>query len=224
LQDITAQRASEQRLEHALEATSDGVWDWNLATGEVYFSPQWQRLLGFEPGEVPARVEFFYPLVHPEDAARVREGIEDHLQGRTESKSSEVRLRTKGGDYRWFLDRGKVVARDSAGAPLRMVGTITDITERKRSERALMFTQFSVDRAVDAVFWIRPDATILYVNDATSRMLGYTREEIVGRTVSEIDPNYPAEAWPAHWAELKEKKSLTFESQHSTKAGNLLMT
>ncbi len=224
LQDISAQRASEQRLEHALEATSDGVWDWNVVTNEVYFSPQWQRLLGFQPGEVPSRVEFFFPLVHPDDAARVRDAIEDHLRGRTPTKQTEVRLRAKGGDYRWFLDRGKVVSRDAAGAPLRMVGTITDITERKRAERALMFTQFSVDHAVDALFWIKPDATILYVNEAAGRLLGYRADELIGRTVPEIDPNFPSEAWPAHWAELKVKKSLTFESEHRTKSGEVIRT
>ncbi len=133
LLDISAQRESEQRLAHALEATDDGVWDWNIPTGDVYFSPQWQRLLGYEPGEVALRVESFFPLIHPEDVEAVRAAIDDHLHGRTAVKQSEVRLRTKSGDYRWFLDRGKVVAHDAAGAPLRMVGTITDITERKRA-------------------------------------------------------------------------------------------
>ncbi len=132
LQDISAQRASEQRLTHALDATSDGVWDWNVTTGEVYLSPQWQRLLGFEPGEVAAREDSFFPLVHPDDLDGVRAAIKDHMEGRSVVKENEVRIRTKTGDYRWFLDRGKIVTRDAAGAPLRMVGTITDITERKR--------------------------------------------------------------------------------------------
>jgi PAS domain S-box-containing protein len=224
LLDITAQRASEQRLALALDATADGVWDWNITTGEVHFSPQWLRLLGLEPGEIPGRVESFFPLLHPDDAGHARAAIDEHLAGLTPFKQSEVRLRQKSGDYRWFLDRGKVVARDDSGHPLRMVGTLTDITERKQGERALMLTQFSIDRAVDAIFWIKADATILYVNDAATRVLGYSREEIVGRTVPDIDPNFPADAWPAHWAELKARKSLTFESDHATKSGGTLRT
>ena len=95
-----AVRLSEERLAHALSATSDGLWDCDIATGDVYFSPQWIRLLGYEPGEVPARVEFFYEVVHPDDAAGVRKVLADHLAGRTPMKQNEIRLRTKAGDYR----------------------------------------------------------------------------------------------------------------------------
>ena len=125
---------SEQRFQYVLEATRDGVWDWMIDTGDVYFSPQWLRLLGYEPGEVPPRVEFFYSVTHPDEADRIRFLVNEHLAGRTEDKQDEVRLRTKSGEYRWFFDRGRVVARDADGRPLRMVGTITDITDRKRAE------------------------------------------------------------------------------------------
>ncbi|HRE06340.1 MAG TPA: PAS domain S-box protein [Opitutaceae bacterium] len=129
-----ALRESEQRLAYALDATDDGLWDWNIATGEVHFSPRWNRLLGFQPGEVPARVESFFPLVHPDDLEHLRQELNDHLEGRKPVKQTTARLRTKSGEYRWFLDRGKVVVRDSEGRPLRMVGTITDVTERKKAE------------------------------------------------------------------------------------------
>ena len=99
-----------------------------------------------------------------------------------------------------------------------------DVTIRKKLESSLRLTQFSVDRAPDGVFWIAPDATILYVNDAACRILGYPRGELVGKTVPDIDPNFPAEAWPAHWEEVKAQKSFTFESDHRMKDGEAIRT
>lgn len=130
-------RQSDERIRYALEATSDGIWDWNIATGDVYFSPQWANLLGYSPDEVPDRVEFFYEILHPSDIDRVGQLVNDHLAGLSFVKQDEVRLRMKSGEYRWFLDRGKVVSRDASGAPLRMAGTITDITEKKKFERSI---------------------------------------------------------------------------------------
>jgi PAS domain S-box-containing protein len=171
IQDVSARRraevalrASEERLAHALSATSDGLWDWNIATGEVYFSPQWARLLGYEPAEVPARVEFFFEVLHPDDGGRVRETLTEHLEGRSSMKQTEVRLRTKAGDYRWYFDRGKVVARDASGAPTRMVGTITDITERKRAEEAVVHSLASLratlESTADGILTIGADRRI----------------------------------------------------------------
>ncbi len=132
-----AQRESDQRFAYAIEATNDGIWDWNIPAGTVYFSPQWIRLLGYQPEEVPASVEFFLTILHPDDAARMTEALQAHMDGQTPVKELKVRLREKSGEYRWFLDRGKVVTRDRDGKPLRMVGTITDITERTQAETAL---------------------------------------------------------------------------------------
>ena len=125
-------RNSEKRLEYALEAARDGLWDWDFASGRVHYSQIWAQLLGYAPEEVPQRVEFFFSVLHPGDIDRVRAWMDEHFAGRTPIKEGEVRLRRKSREYRWFLDRGKVVARDEAGMPSRMVGTITDIGESRR--------------------------------------------------------------------------------------------
>lgn len=133
--------ASEQRLNHALSATRDGVWDWNIPTGEVYYSPQWLRSLGYASAEVAPTFEFCKSIVHPDDLDRMLAAIQAHLEGKTDVYECENRIRTKSGVYRWNLDRGKIVERDAAGAPLRMVGTDTDITERKRADAVLRVNQ-----------------------------------------------------------------------------------
>lgn len=141
IQDITARkqsdaalRESEERLKYALDATCDGLWDWNIRSSRVYYSPQWARLIGYEIDEFPHTVEFFFSLLHPDDIERTKEAVERHFAGETPVKQQEIRIRTKSGQYRWFLDRGKVVERDENGAPSRMIGTIADITELRESQ------------------------------------------------------------------------------------------
>lgn len=132
-----ALRESERRLQLALDATREGIWDWDIPTGEVRFSPRWITSLGFALDEVPPRVEFWASIVHPDDRVRTEACLRAHLEGRTPVYECENRLRMKSGEYRWNLDRGIVVERTEDGHPTRMVGTDTDISERKAAERAL---------------------------------------------------------------------------------------
>lgn len=97
-----------------------------------------------------------------------------------------------------------------------------DITERKKAEEALRFTQFAVDNASEETFWLTPDARIIYVNDAVCHLLGYTREELLNMTVHDIGPEYPPEVWEPHWQELREKRTMTFETVHKAKDGHLI--
>lgn len=131
--EISAQE-EKRRLLYALQATAEGVWDWNIKTGEVYFSPNWIQSLGYSLQEVPPRLSFWEEIVHPDDIHRVQKARHDHIVGKTPVYKVENRLRKKNGEYRWNLDRGKVVEWDSEGNPLRMIGTDTDITDRKLAE------------------------------------------------------------------------------------------
>lgn len=182
--------ASEERLAYALDATLDGLWDWDISSGQVYFSPQWARLLGFSPEEILPRVEFFYSILHPDDHDSVRTAMEAHFAGRIPVKQGEVRLRTKSGEFRWFLDRGKVVVRDAEGEPLRMVGTITDITERKKTEAALQESEHELrlitNRVPGPVSRVDRELRYRFVNDHYLRSFGRSRSEIIGRHMPEI--------------------------------------
>ncbi len=142
--DITDRRevemaleASERRLKLALEAANEGLWDWTVDTGHVYYSPGYFRLLGFGPDAFPQTYDTWLSLLHPDDreAARAREA--EYLKSGRENYESEFRLRTGDGGWRWILSRGKVVERDPQGRPVRVVGTHADITERKEMEGRL---------------------------------------------------------------------------------------
>jgi PAS domain S-box-containing protein len=132
-----AVQESEERLSLALEATNDGVWDWNYQTGAVYYSPRWLEMLGYGIGEVENNISAWENLVHPDDLPHVRKMLEDHFSGISETYESEFRCRTKPGGWKWILARGRSISRDHKGAPLRIVGTHTDITSRKEVETLL---------------------------------------------------------------------------------------
>ncbi len=133
-QSEAALRVSERRLAHALEATNDGLWDWEIATGSVHFSRRWCEMLGYAQAQVKANVSAWEDLLHPEDAPAVRAALEAHLAGRTPQYQTEHRLRRRDGGWAWVLDRGKVVEWAADGRPARMVGTHVDIThERQRA-------------------------------------------------------------------------------------------
>jgi diguanylate cyclase (GGDEF)-like protein/PAS domain S-box-containing protein len=149
--DIAARRSAENRLHEAdaiwklaLESTGDGVWDWHVQAGVEYFSERYLRLYGFEPGDVAATPEAFDARTHPDDLVQMGRDREDHFAGRTPTYRNEHRVLARDGSWKWVLSRGMVIARDAQGRPLRMVGTHTDITDRKRQE-ALVWQQARID-------------------------------------------------------------------------------
>jgi PAS domain S-box-containing protein len=142
--DITALReaqaalqASEERLNLALEGTQQSLWDWDLASGEMYRNPRWFGMLGLEPGALAANLDAGLRLIHPEDRRQVEGALNAHLEGRQARFQAEYRVRAGSGDWTWVFDAGKVVAWDADGNPARMTGMCTDITDRRRAEESL---------------------------------------------------------------------------------------
>ena len=127
-------KESEQRWKFAIEGTGDGLWDWNIAEGTVFFSTQWKRMLGFAEHEISGSLTEWEKRVHPEDKAEVLRVLNEHLEGRTPVYISEHRVLCKENGYKWILDRGLVVERDAEGRPLRAIGMHTDISDRKRDD------------------------------------------------------------------------------------------
>jgi PAS domain S-box-containing protein len=132
---------AEQRWQLAIEGTNDSVWDWDVTTGHVYHDERWSRLLGYESSELDHTIDGWKALAHPEDLAANEVEIQEHFAQRTPFYCHELRMRAKDGSWRWILDRGKVVQRAGDGRPLRMVGTHSDITERRELEERLRKTE-----------------------------------------------------------------------------------
>ncbi len=128
---------SEERWEFALQGSAQGVWDWNVQTGEVFYSGQWKAMLGFSDDELENKFAEWEARVHPDDLERGLADIKLHLDGITPVYVNEQRMLCKDGTYKWILTRGKLMSHTPQGDPLRMVGTNTDITDRKLAEEML---------------------------------------------------------------------------------------
>ena len=134
-EDMTRElRSSEERWKFALEGSGDGLWDHDLASGRVLYSPRCADMLGFAPEEIGDSLDEWTSRLHPEDAERAQAITQACIDGQTNSYSSEHRLRCKDGTWKWVLSRGMVVRRDERGKPLRLIGTVSDIGERKAAE------------------------------------------------------------------------------------------
>ncbi|MDQ3803079.1 MAG: EAL domain-containing protein [Acidobacteriota bacterium] len=136
-----ALRESEQRYALAAQGANDGLWDWDLKTGRVYYSARWKAMLGCGEGEVGESPEEWTRRVHPDDAAALRAALDAHVEGRSPHFEFEHRMLHKDGGYRWMLSRG-IVVRDKDGRASRMAGSQTDITDRKRAEERLIHDAF----------------------------------------------------------------------------------
>ena len=126
-------KESEERYPLIVEAVNEGVWDWNIQTGEAYFSPIYYKMLGYDKNEFPATIESFKSLIHPDEVEKIEKELQHHIDN-NEGYAIDLRLKTKNGKWCWIITRGKVVESDENGNPIRMVGTHTDITKRKQAE------------------------------------------------------------------------------------------
>ncbi|MCU7496546.1 MAG: PAS domain-containing protein [Ignavibacteria bacterium] len=176
-----ALRLSEERLQYSLEAADEGYWDWDAKTNRVYFSPRYYTMLGYEPYEFEPSYNAWVNLIHPGQKSWVPEKatnesvIKDFI-------SIEFQLRTKMGEYRWIESHWKVVERDKVGAPVRVVGTHSDITERKQIEEKLMNDQRRMNLILDTVpvaFYdidLSDGLDVKWISKSIKRLTGYSQE------------------------------------------------
>lgn len=216
-----ALRLSQERLHQALQASSTGLWDWNTETGEVSFSKEWKSQLGYGESELSDNFETWVSLLHPEDRDRAILYAQRYRDNPVGTFRQDFRLRHKDGSYRWFDSHASFVT-EADGRRVRLLGSHTDITERKQAEGALQLAKFTVDHATDAMYWVGADAQLLDVNEAACAMLGYTKEEFGRMSVHDINPHFQADSWPAYWEETRRRGVVTFESVHQGKDGRLI--
>lgn len=144
-------REEARKLSLAIAGSGTGVWDRNVVTGEITYSPGWKALLGYSESELTTRIEDAYNRLHPDDLDYVRAAMQDHFDGKTDSYEVEHRIRCKDGSYKWICSRGKVISRDTTGRALRMMGTTTDISAVRAMSERLQRTADLVVNLTDAV-------------------------------------------------------------------------
>jgi PAS domain S-box-containing protein len=200
-EDITVERAgkealrrSEERWQFALEGAGDGVWEYNFQTREVFFSRQYKQMLGFEEGQFPNRFEEWQSRVHPDDRMALDETEQQYKSGLTSHHQREFRMRNAAGQYIWILDRGMVVSRLENGEPLRIIGTHSDITERKSAEQALTFKEEKYRNIIAnmnlGILEMDNEDRIQYANPSFCQLSGYEPDELVGAKSGELFGNH----------------------------------
>ncbi len=183
----TVSQTMTERFRLAMEATNEGLWDLNVETGAVYYSPGYWRMLGYSENEREGVVGAWSDLLHPEDRERVLALNEACFSDQRDDLVTEFRLKTKTGAWRWILSRGKVVERNALSQAVRMVGTHVDITERKLVEEALRASEDQF-RAIFqfvsvGIVQIDPaDSRFIRFNDKYRDLTGYTEDELMAMT------------------------------------------
>jgi diguanylate cyclase (GGDEF)-like protein/PAS domain S-box-containing protein len=176
-----ALKDSEERWRFALEGAGDGVWDMNIQTGEAFFSRRCSDMLGYDEDENYTDVRAWAKRVHPQDLPRVNSAIQNKLDRQHASTAVEFRMQCKDGSWKWILSRGMVLGLGANGMPMRLIGTNTDITERKMAEASLRIAATAFE-SQEAIVVTDADAVILRVNPAFTAITGYSAEEAIGKT------------------------------------------
>ncbi|MBF0163478.1 MAG: PAS domain S-box protein [Magnetococcales bacterium] len=183
-------RESNERYECAVNGSCDGIWDWNLITGAFYMSPRWKQLLGYQDHELPVVSASFFDRIHPDDRTMVHETLQTHWEKRNPFEI-ESRLQCKNGDYRWFSARGQAKW-DEEGNPIRMAGSMTDITQRKEIELSVQenerWLRVIIERAPFGIIEVDTEESIRVFNKTAEHLFGYDRIEIIGKDVSVLIP------------------------------------
>jgi len=175
---------SEERFKLAMEANKDGLWDWKVETGDVYFSPGYVAMLGYKISDFPPHINSWEDLLHQDDKDRAIKNCMECIENRCNHFRIEFRMKGKNNEWYWILGQGKVVERDETGRAVRIVGTHTDITERKLSEEAIRKNE-SIQRKMvanigDVIVIIDKNGINKYKSANIEKWFGWKPEDVVG--------------------------------------------
>ncbi len=183
-----ALHASEERFRLVSRATSDVIWDWDVAGGRLVWNESVTPVLGYTQSEIPADLQWWFDHIHPDDLRGVAERLEAVLGGTELSWSDEYRFRHAGGGWVRVFDRAYLL-RDAAGRAVRMIGSMLDLTERTRAEEAIRFQALLLDAVEQAVIAYDVEGEVTAWNRFAERLYGRPAAEVLGRHWSEVFPD-----------------------------------
>jgi PAS domain S-box-containing protein len=217
INELTGLRKKAERFDLALKASQDGLWDWNIQTGELYWSPHYKKMLGYRDNEINPTFEKWESMLHPDDKKPTLDSLRNYLDKPGSSILwGEFRLRTKEGEYHWYGSRGQAVW-DKDGRAIRMIGSMRDITDMKNLESELKkshrdleekvakrtleltlantklmeaadFLENIIRSSLDSIAVVNKKGLLTRVNDAFLQLTGFSKAEVVGRHMSEFAP------------------------------------
>ncbi|MFH7026067.1 MAG: PAS domain S-box protein [Heteroscytonema crispum UTEX LB 1556] len=214
-----ALRESQERLQLVLGGSKDGIWDWNLLTDEVFFSPRWKEMRGFYEHEIGNSLDEWSRGIHPDDVSWVMQALQDYFDQKTPFFAGEYRVRRKDGSYIWVLERGQALW-DEAGNVLRMAASQTDISDRKLAEQKIREQAALLDITTDGILVQDLESQILFWNKGAERLYGWCKQEVLEKNAYQL--LYDDETLPQLKAAIKnvlEKGEWYGELNQITKAG-----
>jgi PAS domain S-box-containing protein len=218
-------KAHEQQLSYVLDATGEGIWDWDINSGVFSHNSEWCKIAGLDDGYLSHALNVFAGILHEEDRDLVFEKLNTCLAGNG-LYQSEHRFRRANDEIVWILDRGKVVERDASGVPVRMVGSAVDITHRKSIENKLLReirkSEGLLKAASDGLHIMDAKGNLVQVSDSFCRMLGYSRDEMLGMNVLQWNVNlHSVQEFEERLQQLP-PGGLVFETQQRRRDGKII--
>lgn len=219
-------RRQSQAMTEILWGADVGTWEWNIHTGETSFNQRWAEIIGYRLEDLaPINIATWQHFTHPDDLKRSNLLLQRCFRREIDAYECEVRMRHSDGNWVWVLDRGRVVEWTEDGQPLRMSGTHLDITARKQSETRLQLSANVFTHAREAIVIADPDGTIIDVNEAFTRITGYTREEALGNNPRMLQSGrQDADFYDEFWEVLLTKGHWSGEIWNRRKNGELYPT
>lgn len=216
---------SEERFNLAMNAANDGLYDWNLETNEIYYSPRWKGMLGYAQDELEDSFSVWETLTDPEDAEKSWEMLKEHLAGKRDRFEMEFKMKHKDGHWVDILSKAEAVF-DENGKAIRVVGMHTDISERKKAEQEIKESEEKfrtlVEQEADALLFHDLKGNLINVNQAAVDQYKYSRSELLNMKVRDLDPDYDErDSRGRFFEEMEFGKPRRFEARQKRKTGEI---
>jgi len=183
-----AVRATDERFKFVAKATNDVIWDWDLRTNSLVWNDSVETVFGHKQNRIYPEIQWWHDHLHPQDRDRVIAGIQAVIDGGGSSWNDQYRYRRGDETYANVMDRG-YIARDNTGEAVRMIGAMTDVTERSRSEAAIRFQAQLLNAVQQAVVATDPEGQVIFWNTFAEKLYGWSPNEAVGKQIEDLTPS-----------------------------------